>query len=274
MGKFEYIELESKELKTKKILRIYLPDSYNENQKYPVLYMHDGQNIFSEESSAFNMSWNVHKIVEDLVSKNKIKPLIVVGIDCNPSPDLIRLDEYSPWKCSFKFPLNLNSNRDVLDTGGLGDIYCDFLVNTVKPLIDKRYSTLSDRENTILAGSSMGGFITLYLGLKYNKVFSKLGCFSNAFFFAFEEMIDFVKNIKVDNRMSIYLDTGTRESGNANDEFTDNGYIDTNNTIVDIIKEKNDPNLQDILYIIEEGAFHNELSWERRLPNFLEWILN
>lgn len=279
MGRFEFIELDIKELNTKKFVRVYLPNDYNEEKRYPVLYMHDGQNIYSEETSAFNMSWNVHKIVEDLVSKDVIKPLIVVGIDCNPSPLGIRMDEYSPWKSTcdldcFKEEILNNTSRLISDIGGLGDIYGDFLVNKLKPLIDEKYSTLSDRDNTLLAGSSMGGIITLYLGLKYNNIFSKIGCFSSAFFFSIEPLTKFLEEIKIKDKMKVYFDVGTSESGNQCNNLIDNIYIDTNNAIVDLLTEKKDPNLQDILYIIEEDAIHNEVAWNRRFPKFLEWILN
>lgn len=279
MGRFEFIELDVKELNTKKLLRVYLPNDYSEDKKYPVLYMHDGQNIYEEDSSAFNISWNVHKVIEDLVSKDVISPLIVVGIDCNESVEGTRMDEYSPWKSTFKidsFEGNIEDEdfKKMANLGGLGDIYGDFLVNKVKPLIDERYSTLTDRENTLLAGSSMGGIITLYLGLKYSNIFSKLGCFSSAFFFAIEPLIEFLKENKIQDKMKLYFDVGTRESGEKTNSFINNTYIDTNNTIVDLIKEKNDPNLQDILYVVEEGAYHNEIAWNKRFPKFLEWILN
>ena len=279
MGRFEFIELEVKELNTKKLLRVYLPNGYSEEKKYPVLYMHDGQNIYSEETSAYNMSWNVHNVIEDLVSKDIIAPLIVVGIDCNESIEGTRMDECSPWQCTFKIDSSEENIEDedfkkMANLGGLGDIYGDFLVNKVKPLIDEKYSTLMDRENTLLAGSSMGGLITLYLGLKYNNIFSKLGCFSSAFFFSFEPLIEFLKDVKVKGDMKLYFDVGTRESGNSSNAFIDNAYLDVNNAVVDLIKEKNDPNLQDILYVVEEGAYHNEIAWNKRFPKFLEWILN
>ena len=238
MGRFEFIELDVKELNTKKLLRVYLPNDYSEANKYPVLYMHDGQNIYDEDTSAFNMSWNVHNIIEDLVSKDIISPLIVVGIDCNESIEGTRMDEYSPWQCTFKMDSSEENLEDedfkkMANLGGLGDLYGDFLVNKVKPLIDERYSTLMDRENTLLAGSSMGGIITLYLGLKYNNIFSKLGCFSSAFFFSIEPLVEFLKESKIQNEMKLYFDVGTRESGNETNFFIDSAYIDTNNTIVD-----------------------------------------
>lgn len=279
MGRFEFIELDVKELNTKKFVRVYLPNDYSEEKKYPVLYMHDGQNIYSEEISAYNMSWNVHKVIEYLVSKDIINPLIVVGVDCNESIEGTRMDEYSPWKCTFEIDSSEENIEDedfkkMINLGGLGDIYGEFLVNTIKPLIDKKYSTLVDRNNTLLAGSSMGGLITLYLGFKYNNIFSKIGCFSSALFFALEPLTDFLKEFEIENEMKLYFDVGTRESGNQCNNLIDNIYIDTNNAIVDLLTEKKDPNLQDILYIIEEDAIHNEVAWNRRFPKFLEWILN
>ena len=142
---------------------IYLPEGYaSSNKKYPVLYMHDGQNLFDEATGPFG-EWGVDEALDTLGPHHK--ELIVVGIDNGAEK---RLNEYSPY--------------DMEKYGkGEGDQYVDFLVKTLKPFIDKHYRTKKDDDNTFIAGSSMGGLISFYAILKYPKVFGAAGVFSPAF---------------------------------------------------------------------------------------------
>jgi predicted alpha/beta superfamily hydrolase len=150
-------------LNTNRTVRVYLPPSYDNGQRYySVVYMHDGQNLF-EDADAFARPWYVGKMIDKMPI---YKQVIVVGID---NGGLNRLDEYAPFK---------NKRH-----GGKGKAYMQYIAETLKPFIDSAYRTLVVPQHTWLVGSSMGGLITFYGGLLYPQVFGKLGIISPAFWF-------------------------------------------------------------------------------------------
>ncbi|WP_195988772.1 alpha/beta hydrolase-fold protein [Clostridium sp. D53t1_180928_C8] len=270
MYRIENFEVEIKELNRKRMIRVYLPNDYdkNVNKYYKVMYMHDGHNLFYKETSAYGGIWDI----QNSMSKSEESGndgIIVVGIDCNNETTFGRLDEYSPWVNE-----NLKKfipSRSIEIAGGEGDLYVEFLVNSLKPYIDKKYRTLKTRENTFIVGSSMGGFISLYAGYKYPEVFSIIGAFSTAAWFSKENLIEFIKKNYKDN-MKIYLDSGTKETSDSEvSEFNEIYVNDTKeleNLLLNLGQDK-----KDIKVVIEEGANHSEDSWKRRFPGFLEWIL-
>ncbi len=147
---------------------LYLPPDYNSSSKaYPVLYMHDGQNLFDVKTTAFGTEWQVDESLNTLFQQGDYG-CIVVGIDNGGAE---RLNEYSPW---------VNPQYG----GGQGDEYIDFIVNTLKPYVDVNFRTLPGRNTTGIMGSSMGGLISMYGFADYQEVFSKVGVFSPAFWFA------------------------------------------------------------------------------------------
>ncbi|HEX8832202.1 MAG TPA: alpha/beta hydrolase-fold protein, partial [Longimicrobium sp.] len=146
---------------------VYLPPDYaSSSKRYPVLYMHDGQNVFDDSTSGFG-EWGVDETLDSLFATGD-PGVIVVAVDHGGAK---RLDEYSPF---------INPRHG----GGEGDAYVDFLAQTLKPLIDRRYRTRPDRLNTGVAGSSMGGLISLYAALKYPDVFGRAGIFSPSLWFS------------------------------------------------------------------------------------------
>ena len=148
---------------------IYLPPGYDVSDKnYPVMYMHDGQNLFDSNTS-YSGEWEVDETLNKLYQEKGFE-LIVIGIDNGGDK---RLDEYSPWK---------NKNYG----GGEGEAYVDFIVKNLKPYVDKNYKTISDKNNTAIMGSSMGGLISYYAALKHPDVFGKTGVFSPSFWFSNE----------------------------------------------------------------------------------------
>lgn len=152
---------------------VYLPPDYNQsNRRYPVLYMHDGQNLF-DQATSFAGEWQVDETLERLF-KEKGFAIIVVGIDNGGER---RIDEYSPW-------VNSEYGR-----GGEGDAYVRFIVETLKPYIDSKYRTLPNE--TGIMGSSLGGLISIYAGFKYPEVFKYVGAMSSAFWFN-PEIYEFV----------------------------------------------------------------------------------
>jgi predicted alpha/beta superfamily hydrolase len=159
---------------------LYLPPDYATSQRrYPVLYLQDGQNIF-DEATAYAGEWAVDKTLNELATSGQDPTgCVVVAIDNGGER---RLDEYSPWV------------NERLKKGGEGSRYVDFLVQTLKPYIDKNYRTKTDPAHTGIAGSSMGGLIALYAGVKYPAVFGRVGVFSPAFWFAKDSVLSFVRH--------------------------------------------------------------------------------
>ncbi len=246
-GEVEIInEFDMPELGRTRTLRIFLPEGYRDSDKrYPVIYMHDGQNLFDDHTS-FAGEWKIDETINAFIRDLKWVGAIVVGIDNGGD---LRLNEYSPW---------FNSDRN---GGGEGDRYVDFLVKTLKPWIDNRYRTLTDRDNTMVAGSSLGGLISLYAGMKYPETFSRLGLFSPAFWFAKQQLIDMIGAVQISQNFRIYLDAGTLE-GTA--------YVGDAKQFRMILENKGVKHLK---LVIDEGARHNEAAWARRFPDALRWLM-
>ncbi|MET4108034.1 alpha/beta hydrolase-fold protein [Hymenobacter sp. UYP22] len=177
---------------------IYLPNDYGTaaTKRYPVLYMHDGQNVF-DACTSFSGEWGVDETLSQLQQQGvDATGSIVVAID-NGGSD--RLNEYSPW-------------NNPQYGGGQGDQYVDFLVQTLKPYIDQNYRTLTGREFTGIAGSSMGGLISTYAALKYPQVFSKVGVFSPAFWFADKPLFQYLRQHPANPATRFYFVSGSTES--------------------------------------------------------------
>lgn len=238
------------ELSTYRRIWIYLPPDYDTaNKHYPVLYMQDGQNLF-DQSTAFAGEWHIDETMEALFRDSLTTGAIVVGIDNAQSN---RTYEYVPWKTK--------------TGGGGGDTYAEFLVNTLKPYIDSKYRTLSDREHTGIAGSSLGGVISLYTALTYPSIFSKVGVFSPAFWIAKQEMIDYINKHPMTKPLHMYFDVGTDE-GDKKQE-----YVDDLHTIIETLSSAGYPNYL-MQTIIAEGAQHNEAAWSSRFPGAFLWLFN
>ncbi|HNV72976.1 MAG TPA: alpha/beta hydrolase-fold protein, partial [Candidatus Ozemobacteraceae bacterium] len=156
----------SKHLGNSRSLAVYLPPQYESEpqRRFPVLYMHDGQNLFDVATAFAGVEWGADKTAQRLIEAGRLEPLIIVGIYNNED----RLNEYAPIS---------ELSRQA---GGRGADYARFVVEEVKPFIDHTYRTLPQPEHTGVAGSSLGGLISLYLGLEYPHVFSRLGVISPA----------------------------------------------------------------------------------------------
>jgi len=241
-------------LKREVKISILLPNDYTTKKKYPVLYMHDGQNLFDSETATHGETWRV----EDAL-KYKLPEMIVVGMDSAEWLD--RLDEYSPYVNSSLVGEHPSITRPV---GGKGDKYLEFVVNIVKPMIDKNYSTLPDRDNTAIMGSSLGGLISLYAAINYNDIFSMYGCLSNAFWFALDELKNDIEKADLLGAR-IYMDAGTDE---ADEKRLKDAYLFSNN---EIFKTLSNSNAEANYAIIKDGT-HREEEWALRLPGVIKWL--
>jgi predicted alpha/beta superfamily hydrolase len=221
---------------------IYLPESYaTSKKKYPVLYMHDGQNVF-DDATSYAGEWGVDETLDTLGPMTE--ECIVVAIDHG---GIKRLNEYNPYD-------NDRSGK------GEGEKYADFLVKTLKPWIDKNYRTNKKKEKTFIAGSSMGGLISLYAVLKYPKVFGGAGIFSPAFWTA-PGIFKYIgeKGEKVKSRIYFY-------GGKLENETMVPDMIRAFEAMHKISKSRME------MVIRDEGK-HNEATWREEFPLFYRWMV-
>ena len=247
-------DLEIPQLKRQRRIWVYLPSDYeNSTKSYPVMYMHDGQNLF-DASLSYSGEWNVDETLNQLFKERGFE-IIVIGIDNGGSK---RLDEYSPW-ANTKYG------------GGEGDAYLEFIVETLKPLIDKTYRTIPERENTAIMGSSMGGLISFYAALKYSDIFSKVGVFSSAFWFS-NESFQYARTKGNIQNTRMYLLAGGKEGEDvAYDEI--NKTVGGMKTIVSILKKEGFEPDNIIAKVVPEGK-HNEALWRNEFGEAILWLFN
>lgn len=229
---------------------VYVPPTYNSsNKKYPVLYMHDGQNVF-DDATSFSGEWGVDEAIDTLGLK--IKECIVVGIDNGGNK---RLNEYCPYDFDLKGIVANNVSGK-----GEGGLYVDFLVKTLKPYIDKKYRTVKNKENTFTVGSSMGGLISLYAVIKYPKVFGGAGVFSPAFWVA-PKIFDDIKAKGKKVKGKIYFYAGDEE-GETMVPMTLQAFNEMHRVSKSKMRE-----------VIRAGGKHNEQRWRIEFPLFYEWLM-
>lgn len=255
-GHIEYhYDFYSKELKNKRTIVVYLPPEYKKDtgKKYPVLYMHDGQNIFDAATSFLGIEWNADKTAEKLIKLNKIKAIIIVGIYNNAD----RVYEYThaadAGECA----------------GGGGGKYIDFVAKEIKPFIDKKYRTLGGRENTAILGSSLGGLISLYAIFRYPEIFGMAGVVSPALFWADKSIFEIVGESEGING-KIWLDMGTEEGGKGAgrlDSFSDSVLLVRE--MKKLLIEKGFAEGKNLCYFEDAGAKHDESAWSKRFDKML-----
>ena len=233
----------SPQLHNSRALRIFLPASYNENmaKRYPVLYMHDGQNLFDAKTAAYGVEWGIDETINRLVATGVMDEIIVVGIDNTAD----RIPEYTP--CC-----------DPKHGGGKLDAYQAFVVDTVKPYIDQTLRTLPGKQHSAIMGSSLGGIASVLIAQRKPEVFSMAGGVSSSFWWNNKDMVS-----KPAARVPVkfYLDAGTRDDGLAEttlvrDAMLKQGYRDG----------------ADLLFYADQGGSHNEKSWAARVDKPLIWF--
>ena len=231
-------------LERKRQLRLYLPPGYaTSNKRYPVLYMHDGQNLF-DEATAYAGEWKVDETLDALAREGKLE-MIVVGIDNGQDK---RMTELNAW-----------DNERI--GKGEGREYTDFIVKTVKPMIDRQYRTLPGREHTAIMGSSMGGLASHYALVQYPQVFSKAGVFSPAYWTA-QPSFDFVAAKPVPKDARVFLLMGEKEGPQMNADVK---------RMAEVVKKTGHPAANTALKIVP-GAEHNEAFWAGELREALLWM--
>ena len=229
------------QLDTVRTIRIYLPAGYeNSAEAYPVLYMHDAQNLF-DTTTAFSGEWQV----DEFLDTQKGQKVIVVGIDHGNEK---RISELTPF-ANEKYG------------GGNAEAYLDFIVNTLKPHIDATYRTLPNSQNTAIMGSSLGGLVSFYAAIKYPDVFGKTGVFSPSFWFS-DKIYDLAGASEINHNTRFYLLGGTSE---------DESLVEKLQQMKDLLLKKALPR-ENIQMKIVSGGMHNEAFWSREFPEAFQWL--
>ena len=236
-------QIASPQLGNQRKLRVYLPPSYQENlaKRYPVLYMHDGQNLFDANTAAYGVEWGIDETINRLIATGVMDEVIVVGIDNTPE----RIAEYTPC-CDPKYG------------GGKLDDYQRFIVDTVKPYVDKTWRTLPAREHTALMGSSLGGLASVLTAQRYSMVFSMAGGVSSSFWW---DKGASVARPAARVPVRFYLDAGTRDDGLAESEQMREAMVRQGYKLGG-----------DLLFYKADGASHTEKSWAARVDKPLAYF--
>lgn len=228
---------------------VYLPPGYKQaQQRYPVLYLHDGQNLFDAATSFAGEEWGVDETAERLIQAGLLPPLLIVGI-YNTGEH--RIDEYTPT-------VDASQGR-----GGQGDAYGRFIVEELKPFIDRHYHTLAEPEHTGLGGSSLGGLVTLYLGLKYPHVFSRLLVMSPSVWWDQGVILRIVQALRAKPATRIWLDIGTKEG-----KFTP-GHV---RLLRDLLIAQGWRLGDDLKFLQVKGGQHTERDWAKRIEPALRYL--
>ena len=224
---------------------VWLPPSYDSlpNKYYPVLYMHDGQNIFDPLTSSFGVDWQIDEVADSLIGARSIQEIIIVGI------------------------YNTEKRGNEYNITNLGQAYVNFIIEELKPFIDSTYKTLPDYKNTTVCGSSSGGLISFIMAWENPDVFSKTACFSPAFKIS---NIDYVAPVKkyigAKKDLKIFIYNG----GVGLEEQLQPGIDE----MMLVLKEKGFVENQDLLFIKDSSAEHNESAWAKNVYRFLEFFFS
>lgn len=239
-------------------VRIWLPPSYEDGEaQYPVIYFHDGQNVF-RPGGPFGC-WFADDTAAEEMKAGRMREAIIVAVPNNEADGgKARMTEYQP-------PDDVNP-RDPSRGKGICDRYAEFLVGRVKSAIDAKYRTLPDRENTAVAGSSMGGLVSLWLGLN-TDTFGAVGVFSPAFWTSPNFTKAVMEGTKKDG-LRIYMDMGTREKGNITGDYWNDALL-----VREALLGQGYVEGVNLLWNPGEGDEHNEKAWAKRLPVALRFLL-
>lgn len=243
-GEVNYIEqIKTRDDLLPRDIIIWLPPGYDEKPdlRYPVLYMHDGQNIIDPKTSSFGVDWKIDEVADSLITEQKIEPIIIVGINSTDN----RYTEYSE--------------------NDTGYSYIDFIAEDLKPLIDKKYRTKPDRKNTAIAGSSMGGLISFMAAWERPDIFSKAACLSPAFKIRNYDFVDNVQSYAGDKKkIQLYIDNG----GVGLEDSLQYGVDE----MLNVLRDKGFEVRVDLIYFKDKSAIHNEAAWAKRNWRYLTFF--
>ena len=239
----------SRFLRNQRDLVVYTPPGYADQtaRRFPVLYLQDGQNLFDGATSFIpGQDWHVGRTADAAIDDRAVEPLIIVGIYNTRA----RVSEYTP------------THVPKLG-GGRADRYAKFLIEEVKPFVEREYRVLPGSLHAGIGGSSLGGLVSLYLGLKHSAIFGKIAALSPSVWWNQLFIHRFVKALRVERRPRIWLDIGTREGARM---------VEDVERFRDLLLQRGWRLKQGLHYERVEGAEHNEIAWAQRVRPFLEFL--
>lgn len=230
-------------------LTVFVPPGYDADpdRRYPVLYMQDGQNLFDPAVAFGGIPWRVDETARTLVESSEVSPAIIVGV-WHAGDD--RIQEYTPTK-------------DKKLGGGRADLYGRMLVEEIKQLIDFTYRTQPAPQNAAIGGSSLGGLVSLYLGLQRPDVFGAVVSMSPSLWWGRTYMARFVRDLQPRPRLNIWLDMGTAE---------DDRGLQAVRRVRDVLEARGWEDGEDLRYLEVEGGQHNEAAWGARFGDVLRFL--
>lgn len=240
----------SRFLRNRRDLIVYLPPGYDAEPRrlFPVLYLHDGQNLFDGATSFIpGMDWQVGQTADQFINEGRVEPLVIVGIY---NAGTQRISEYTP-------------TRAPRLGGGRANRYAKFLLEEVRPFVHQHYRVRNIPQSTGIGGSSLGGLVSLYLGLRYPDVFGKIAALSPSVWWNERVILRFAQAAPVRPLPRIWLDIGTREGPRIVDDIE---------RFRDILLSKGWQSGLDLHYQRIEGAEHNEAAWAQRVGPFLQFL--
>ncbi|MFK5634814.1 MULTISPECIES: alpha/beta hydrolase [unclassified Ornithinimicrobium] len=229
----------------------WLPPGYDSSdERYPVVYLHDGHNMFLPQRAYAGVAWDVDRAMTDL-ARDGI-PAVVVAVPCHPTE---RADEYT------QYPLPGEG-------GGRAPDYAAFLVEHLKPAVDAVLRTRPGPEHTVTAGSSLGGVVSTYLWERHPDVFGGAGVFSPAFWWPGEQaLVDLQTSLPERRGGRVYVDVGGRER--HDDADIERRYVEDAERLVRVLRGAGVP----VRYVFDSQAYHVETAWAERFPSAVRWLL-
>jgi alpha-glucosidase len=241
--------IEAPQLETQKKIWVYLPKDYETSENpYPVIYMHDAQNLFDEKTSYVG-EWKIDEYLDSIHENQSI----IVGIEHGNEK---RIDELTPYVTE-KYG------------GGKGDLYLDFIVQQLKPKIDSTYKTLKVAKHTTIFGSSLGGLISLYAVVKYPEIFGKAGIFSLALWINKNEMIEYINQNTIDADKRFYFLVGSEEGKTMKGA---SAMVSDQHEMVQLLLDKGISDKYIVDKVIPNGH-HNETLWSTQFPEAYLWLI-
>lgn len=246
-------------------VRVLLPKDYatDTDRNYPVVYFHDGQNIFYSSESFSGHSW---KTIPTIKRNPDLPKMIVVGIDNDEGN---RVNEYTPW------PITDSPLPEDIKMGGKGFEYAEFVMDVVKPFIDENYRTKPDKKHTATIGSSLGGNISAFMGIEYKDQIGRLGIFSLANWITERAFNDYLDDSEIDSEQLVYIQVGTQEGDDTDRKLMygnmKQAYIDSSLDYAKRLLAKGLPvdNLSMNIFADEK---HTEEAWARHLIKCFQFI--
>ena len=240
----------SRFLRNQRDLIVYLPPGYDAQpgRQFPILYLHDGQNLFDGATSYVpGMDWHVGQTADQCIQQGSVEPLIIVGV-YNIGKQ--RLAEYTP-------------TRAPKLGGGRANRYAKFLLEEVQTMVKERYRVREGLESTGIGGSSLGGLVSLYLGLRQSKIFGRIAALSPSVWWNERVILRFAAEAPAQPMPRIWLDVGTREGAKT---------VQDVERFRDVLIKKGWHLGRDLHYERVEGAEHNEAAWAQRVGPFLQFL--